>query len=719
MTSTSDGSVWMFGGVSLGRRLDELLKLDRQAQEWTAIDKYGAWPDAREALAMTSVGLKVVLFGGLSQNDDGEGRSDELWEFDAVTMVFTRLYARGDSASASGPSARFGHAMSAIGTKVFVYGGVTDSIAYANDLWEWDMFTLDWTCLNAEAGVIGTVPSGRQYHTMVAVGTRLFLHGGETARVSPSGVQVICAGDCECPDLSAGEFSGKISDGPGPYSDNANCRWLITSEPGVTITFKFLDLDTGDDQVVTVNRCRDQSCSPSETEVLVITGGNSVPTYIYNSVHTSTTGYLQVAFESGLSEKRKAFEGLWTVSGSETYSDELFTYETLSQTWEFLHNATEVNQTAPSARDSHGMASISENKLVLFGGCVRHSGTGTSFAVYGCSESSNELFEFDVQSTTWAVVDHEISPTELFDFAIVSVDNQVLIHGGSTSHGALNADLWEFDPGKSVWRGLTADADLTFRAPTSREGHTMVGINNRVILFGGGYTVYENDMLGYVSWVQDCRNENMGQQDDLMHEACRGAFGPSATAASEKWWFEHGKDKELGGISSHPPNYLIFTQPLVCSNYEAYSPCIGGYGRNCHSQSMDTLDTCSDYSAHQCGTNTRAALCVASSPKEQLTNELWEYDPDVYVWSRLDENVVAQVIPPARKFHTMTSVGGSTAYIFGGRTSYTCKTVSDQTCHFPFIWDYTEYFSCTDVDNAGVCRYLVHTKWVQSPSTTC
>ena len=248
MTSTSDGSVWMFGGVSLGRRLDELLKLDRQAQEWTAIDKYGAWPDAREALAMTSVGLKVVLFGGLSQNDDGEGRSDELWEFDAVTMVFTRLYARGDSASASGPSARFGHAMSAIGTKVFVYGGVTDSIAYANDLWEWDMFTLDWTCLNAEAGVIGTVPSGRQYHTMVAVGTRLFLHGGETARVSPSGVQVICAGDCECPDLSAGEFSGKISDGPGPYSDNANCRWLITSEPGVTITFKFLDLDTGDDQ---------------------------------------------------------------------------------------------------------------------------------------------------------------------------------------------------------------------------------------------------------------------------------------------------------------------------------------------------------------------------------------------------------------------------------------------------------------------------------------
>ena len=117
-------------------------------------------------------------------------------------------------------------------------------------------------------------------------------------------------------------------------------------------------------------------------------------------------------------------------------------------------------------------------------------------------------------------------------------------------------------------------------------------------------------MLGYVSWVQDCRNENMDQQDDLMHEACRGAFGPSATAASEKWWFEHGKDKELGGISSHPPNYLIFTQPLVCSNYEAYSPCIGGYGRNCHSQSMDTLDTCTDYNGHDCGSSTRAALCV-------------------------------------------------------------------------------------------------------------
>eukprot|EP00802_Teleaulax_amphioxeia_P016981 Tamp_17120.p1 GENE.Tamp_17120~~Tamp_17120.p1 ORF type:complete len:385 (+),score=25.43 Tamp_17120:96-1157(+) len=115
---------------------------------------------------------------------------------------------------------------------------------------------------------------------------------------------------------------------------------------------------------------------------------------------------------------------------------------------------------------------------------------------------------------------------------------------------------------------------------------------------------------GYVSWQQDCSQDNMDQQDALMHAACRGAFGSSAIAVSEKLWFERGKYKALGGISSSPPTQLIFTQPLVCFNNEEYSPCIGGYGRNCHSGSMDTLDTCTDYWGHLCGISSRAALCL-------------------------------------------------------------------------------------------------------------
>ena len=68
----------------------------------------------------------------------------------------------------------------------------------------------------------------------------------------------------------------------------------------------------------------------------------------------------------------------------------------------------------------------------------------------------------------------------------------------------------------------------------------------------------------------------------------------------------------FGDISTSPPTLLIFTQPLFCSNYAAYSPCIGGYGRNCHSGNLPALDTCEDFSANQCGTSTRAALCVSN-----------------------------------------------------------------------------------------------------------
>ena len=119
----------------------------------------------------------------------------------------------------------------------------------------------------------------------------------------------------------------------------------------------------------------------------------------------------------------------------------------------------------------------------------------------------------------------------------------------------------------------------------------------------------QSTILGYATWAQTCDTDTMDQQDALMHQSCRGLYGESARAASEEWWFEHGKSLEM--VDSSPPEWIVFTQPLVCSNYNAYSLCLGGYGRNCHNADLDILDSCEDFSSHQCGTSSgRAALCI-------------------------------------------------------------------------------------------------------------
>ena len=118
-------------------------------------------------------------------------------------------------------------------------------------------------------------------------------------------------------------------------------------------------------------------------------------------------------------------------------------------------------------------------------------------------------------------------------------------------------------------------------------------------------------ILGYVTWQQSCGAHNLDQQDALMNQACRETHGDAAWAASEQWWFTVGKDLAFGSVSASPPDHCIFTQPLFCSNYAAYSPCITGFGRNCHSGNMLTLDTCEDFSYDSCGTSYRAALCVS------------------------------------------------------------------------------------------------------------
>jgi len=151
-------------------------------------------PDASAALAnrfgyaMTSLGSKIVLFGGMGAYSCSV-LADQ-WEWDGANWQ--------PGASATSPPARAGHAMATLGSKVVLFGGTSDGSSLfeqagamrcsmssppgsgeppLGDTWEWDGAT--WT--NRTPGDPAGSPPARWGHAMVTVGSKIVLFGGQGA----------------------------------------------------------------------------------------------------------------------------------------------------------------------------------------------------------------------------------------------------------------------------------------------------------------------------------------------------------------------------------------------------------------------------------------------------------------------------------------------------------------------------------------------------------
>ena len=67
IVTTSDGAMWMFGGIKdIDRKAsDALFKIDVETKEWTEITTAGTRPNARVYHGMVSVGTNVFVYGGV------------------------------------------------------------------------------------------------------------------------------------------------------------------------------------------------------------------------------------------------------------------------------------------------------------------------------------------------------------------------------------------------------------------------------------------------------------------------------------------------------------------------------------------------------------------------------------------------------------------------------------------------------------------------------
>ena len=190
--------LFCFGGKDDEVYLSDFGYYDLVRQEWSEVH-LDLTPSARYAAAWCQNALGFWLFGGLGD----KGLSNDLWFFDFSAHTF-RCLDPGEgfggiqgqtyrSEIGQAPSRRYGAAMVATPSALYLFGGYTSRSDYNvtrrlfNDLWRYDLEKRSWTCLSPDTGqnystssVDQNHPLGRYCHVMTAYQEKLLIGFGST-----------------------------------------------------------------------------------------------------------------------------------------------------------------------------------------------------------------------------------------------------------------------------------------------------------------------------------------------------------------------------------------------------------------------------------------------------------------------------------------------------------------------------------------------------------
>lgn len=192
--ATINSTFYVFGGVldfanTFGSFRNDLLAIslgsNRENDDWIEVCPNGDDGNCGRAPAprgtqITSIGSELFVFGG------GTFRRvfNDLWSIRPGGGNWMEICSDGGlECGEPSPPRRGGHAMAAIGEKLYIFGGesfVSGRSGVHNDLWM--MAPSDggnWTRLCSDGGSeCGAAPSRRSRHTMVALGSALYIFGG-------------------------------------------------------------------------------------------------------------------------------------------------------------------------------------------------------------------------------------------------------------------------------------------------------------------------------------------------------------------------------------------------------------------------------------------------------------------------------------------------------------------------------------------------------------
>ena len=252
-------------------------------------------------------------------------------------------------------------------------------------------------------------------------------------------------------------------------------------------------------------------------------------TWIYNPSDGTWTEKSPTAHPSARSMSAMASIGddkVLLFGGMDDYygpNDETWVYDLSDGTW------TEKSPTAhPSARSMSAMASIGDDKVLLFGGMDDYYGP------------NDETWVYDLSDGTWTEKSPTAHPSARGFPAMASIGGgKVLLFGGFSDDG-LNGDTWIYNPSDGTWTEKSPTAH-----PSARSMSAMASIgDDKVLLFGGMDDYYgPNDE----TWVYDLSDGTWTEKSLTVHPSARSEHAMASIGGNKVLLF--------GGMGETDPNH--------------------------------------------------------------------------------------------------------------------------------------------------------------------
>ncbi|NWI54591.1 RABEK protein, partial [Calyptomena viridis] len=165
--------LWVFGGAHPAGNRGCVQVLDPETGTWESPAVRGVQPQPRTFhTSSAAIGTRLFVFGGGHKGAEPV-RDQQLHVFDTATLTWSQPDTQGDP-----PSPRHGHAVVAVGTKLFIHGGLAGDV-FHNDLFCIDTSDMRWV----EIPATGDIPGGRASHSSAAFKDHLYIFGG----IGPAG----------------------------------------------------------------------------------------------------------------------------------------------------------------------------------------------------------------------------------------------------------------------------------------------------------------------------------------------------------------------------------------------------------------------------------------------------------------------------------------------------------------------------------------------------
>ncbi|XP_054263480.1 kelch domain-containing protein 3 [Macrosteles quadrilineatus] len=167
--------VYVWGGRNDDSACNKLYCFDTENLAWSCIKTQGIRPGARDGHSACVIGDDMYIFGGFE--DDEDRFSQDVYKLCLRTFTWSYVYTTGDP-----PSYRDFHSATAIGNRMFVFGGRGDQTApqhsmmeiYCNSIVYLDVVEKKW----CKPATTGDIPVGRRSHSAFVYKDHIYIFGG-------------------------------------------------------------------------------------------------------------------------------------------------------------------------------------------------------------------------------------------------------------------------------------------------------------------------------------------------------------------------------------------------------------------------------------------------------------------------------------------------------------------------------------------------------------